>query len=54
MRTAHQIASGFDRAGLSLAGVAAGCLADARQRQADAAGKCGIDLPSKLPDSVMS
>lgn len=36
MTTAHQIASGFDRAGMALAGVAAGCFADARARQAAA------------------
>ena len=34
MTTAHDVASGFDRAGMSLAGVAAGCFADARARQA--------------------
>lgn len=36
MSNAHNIASTFDRAGMSLAGVAAGCLADARARQAAA------------------
>lgn len=34
MTSAHSIASGFDRAGLSLAGVAASCIQDARNRQA--------------------
>ncbi|AYO83123.1 response regulator receiver protein [Methylobacterium brachiatum] len=33
---AHDIASDFDRAGLALAGIAAGFIQDAQQRQADA------------------
>ncbi len=33
MTSAHNIAHGFDRAGLSLVGVAAGCIQEARVRQ---------------------